>query len=117
MRKVLPPPQKKIELLILPAVKQVPHNQQLPRLKILDQRQQPQQVLPVHRLRDCDPGLPEMTRLPEMQIRQDERPLLLPINTPVRGKPQLLTAKMIWICWLHRAQMYFNIYSLHVSFT
>jgi hypothetical protein len=53
-------------------MKQIPDDQQLLWLKILDQRQQPQQILTVYRLRDRDPRLPEMTRLPEMQVRQDQ---------------------------------------------
>ena len=37
VRKIIPPPTEQIQLLVLPAVKQIPDNQQLPRLKILDQ--------------------------------------------------------------------------------
>src|SRR5580698_8283020 len=80
MRKVFPPPQEKVKLLILPRMEQIPDDHKLPRLEILDQRQQPQQILPVYRLRNRNPRLPEMTRLPEMQVRQDQRPLLLPIQ-------------------------------------
>jgi hypothetical protein len=37
IRKIVPPPPEQIQLLVLPTVKQIPDNQQLPRLKILDQ--------------------------------------------------------------------------------
>ena len=81
---IIPPAQKKIQLFILPRMEQIAHDQQLFRLKILDQRQQPQQILPVNRLWNRDPRLPEMPRLTKMQIGKDQRSLFLPKNTPVR---------------------------------
>lgn len=84
VREIIPPPQEQIKLFVLPAMEQVPHNQQLPRLKILNERQQPQKILPVYRLRNRNPRFPEVPRFPEMKVGKDQRLLLFPIQATVR---------------------------------
>ena len=52
--KVLSPPAEERQLLVLAAMKKIPYDEQLPRLKILDLCQQPVKVLLVNRSRHGD---------------------------------------------------------------
>ena len=68
---ILPPLQKQRQLLILPAMKQIPHHQQPARPKILDLTQQSEQILPVYPLRHRNAFFAKMSRLAKMKITDD----------------------------------------------
>ena len=68
---VLPPLQKQRQLLILPAMKQIPHYQQPARPEILDLTQQPEQILRVYPLRHRNAFFSKMPRLAKMKITDD----------------------------------------------
>jgi len=82
--KVIPPAPEKGQLVILPAVKKVSYDEQLPRLKILYLRQQPVKVLLVDGRRHCDTGFTEMSRFAKMKIGENERFFFFPEDATFR---------------------------------
>ncbi len=71
IRQVLPPLLKQRQLLILPAMKQIPHHHQPAWPEILDLTQQPEQILPVYPLRHRNAFFAKMSRLAKMKITDD----------------------------------------------
>ena len=73
-------------LFIVGAVKQITHNQQLCRFKILQLRYQPLHIFFIYRLWDTDTCFPEMPGFTQVQVGYQQYFFFLPENGPVFGK-------------------------------
>jgi hypothetical protein len=73
------------QFLVFTAVKKIPDDQQLTRLKILYLRHQPLKVIAIDGGRHGDPRFSEMPGFAEMQVGYDQRFFLFPKDASVRG--------------------------------
>jgi hypothetical protein len=92
--KLLPPQFEELHFVVFAAMEHIAHNDDPYGQIMCDQLLQPEKVFLHNAGRHSDPGLPEMGRLPEMEVRKDQRFLFFPKNCPLGQQMPMLFLKM-----------------------
>jgi hypothetical protein len=100
---VVPPFTKKVQLLIVMAVKEVPHDEEVPGSKKLQEVHEPRQIFLIDFLWNRDPGFTEMARFSQVAVGDHHRVVRFPINSAVRCEPELFSGDLQWCQSLHPA--------------
>ena len=88
--KIMSPPDKEFKFLIHPAVGHISHDDQPVSFEKIKLAHQALEVGPVNVLRNGNAFFSEMTRLSQVQVRNDQGVFFFPVKTSFRGYPECI---------------------------